>query len=153
MNVESMLKDIVESVKVKEEHSGHEDLRAKTALMYASRIGDIEIVRLLVEKGATVRVQDKEGWEPLMFAAQMGHTKVVKFLIENGADVNCAADDGETALMMAYDTNSETVKTLIEAGAYLDSMNKDGETALTYALKKKDKVMAQILIEAGAGVN
>ena len=52
--------------------------------------GYIEVVRFLVENGASVNALEKDGAAnvPLHRAAWGGHIEVVRFLVENGADVN-----------------------------------------------------------------
>ena len=50
--------------------------------------GHIEVVRFLVENGASVNILGRDGRTPLYFAALDGHIDVVRFLVENGADVN-----------------------------------------------------------------
>jgi hypothetical protein len=54
-----------------------------TALHRASRDGRIERVRLLVEYGASVEVQDEEGKTPLDYASEAQRDEVVKLLSEH----------------------------------------------------------------------
>lgn len=58
----------------------------KTALHYAAGKGCIEIVELLLEKGANVNAEDKNSLSPLSVALRNGHKTVVNALIEHGAD-------------------------------------------------------------------
>jgi len=39
----------------------------------------------LVERGASLNVQDYEGWTPLHVAAHIGNSKYIKVLLRNGA--------------------------------------------------------------------
>ena len=43
--------------------------------------GHTEVVKLLLEKGAQVDIQDSSGWTALMDAGLKGHTEVVKLLL------------------------------------------------------------------------
>ena len=56
------------------------------ALLLAALRGDLEMVDLLLRRGASVRSQDAEGRTPLMLAAVHGHSAVAKRLIDNGAN-------------------------------------------------------------------
>ena len=42
-------------------------------------------VRELVERGASLNVQDYQGWTPLHVAAFIGHINAMKVLLRNGA--------------------------------------------------------------------
>ena len=61
----------------------HQTPYGDTPLVVASRAGQLEAVRLLVDSGADVQRE-----QPLLFAAGYGHTDIVAFLIDNGANVN-----------------------------------------------------------------
>ena len=58
-----------------------------TALMKASHYGHIEIVKLLIDKGADVNYTDVDG-ESLEYADSEKHLKVFKLLIKHGAKKN-----------------------------------------------------------------
>lgn len=68
-------------------------------LMHA--VGDLEIVKLLIAKGANVNQKNVRGATALMAAAIDGTASVVRYLLEQGADVNARDKDGTTALMCA----------------------------------------------------
>ena len=57
-----------------------------------SSAGQEEVVRLLVEHGASVNVQSQNGFTPLYMAAQENHDNVVKFLLANGANQSLATE-------------------------------------------------------------
>lgn len=71
-------------------------------LINAAADGDLDKVKLLVEKGADVNVVTTyEGARitttALITAARGGHFEIMKFLVENGADVNATNQEGKTA--------------------------------------------------------
>ncbi|XP_011270656.1 hypothetical protein CAOG_08978, partial [Capsaspora owczarzaki ATCC 30864] len=58
---------------------------ASTPLHNAARSGSVELVRLLLARGASHAAQDFEGRDALMSAAQFGHVDVVRALLQAGA--------------------------------------------------------------------
>ncbi|PQE29210.1 multiple ankyrin repeats single kh domain protein [Rutstroemia sp. NJR-2017a BBW] len=86
----------------------------------AARSGNTEILRLLLENGATINDPLTENHTPLQAAAKGGHHEIVKFLLELGADVHAPAvmDYGVTALQGAVMSGSmRMAKYLIKNGA------------------------------------
>jgi hypothetical protein len=53
----------------------------------------LEVVKLLIEKGADINQADKYGHTPLYWASDHGHLELVKLLIEKGADITQADSD------------------------------------------------------------
>lgn len=68
----------------------------QTALMFAAQYGHLDVVELLIEKGANINQKDTfYGVTPLMAAMQDGHVAVMKLLLEKGADgANAALNAG-----------------------------------------------------------
>lgn len=92
----------------------------------------VELVELLVAKGAAVNFRDGNGCTALMYAARNGDTQAVNVLLRNGALANLADKEGETALMKAAASscNEETVRALLSAGADLTARDHKGRNAL-----------------------
>jgi uncharacterized protein len=92
----------------------------------------VQLVELLIAKGAAVNHQDDDGATALMYAARNGDTEAVNALLRNGAPVNLADNDGETALMKAAASscNEETVRALLSAGADLTARDHKGRNAV-----------------------
>ena len=68
-------------------------------LHYAANKGYLEIVKLLLEKGADINVQDNDGRTPLHEAMSYQAFGVARFLLENGANVNLKNKDGDTPII------------------------------------------------------
>ena len=104
-----------------------------TALMRAAFSGDIELVKLLVSRGADPKVLSKDNETVLMAACGTGfipgyskgrtpaeRLEVVKLLIDLGLDVNAADDYGITALMVAANIGDvPIIQYLVDKGADL----------------------------------
>jgi uncharacterized protein len=74
-----------------------------TPLLYAARDGNLEMVRLLMQLGADVKLTDANGTSPLVIALINGHVSTAKFLLENGADPKAADGYGRATLFTAVD--------------------------------------------------
>jgi ankyrin repeat protein len=92
----------------------------------------VQLVELLIAKGAAVNHRDGDGSTALMYAARNGDTQAINVLLRNGASVNLADKEGETALMKAAASscNEETVRALLSAGADLTARDHKGRNAL-----------------------
>ena len=123
-----------------------------TALHLASRYGNLEIVKYLVEKGANINEKNERGLTAFWFASRNSHLEIVKYLIEKGANINEKDEDGMTALLFAsrYYHHSETVRYLIEKSAdlWLKTKNTqkyaidfiDNDESLKMLMKNKMKI-------------
>jgi ankyrin repeat protein len=69
-------------------------------------LGNIEIVKILIEADANVNATDFFGKTALMIASSKNNIDIAKLLIENGADVNMQDKNGVNSLMIACDKNN-----------------------------------------------
>ena len=83
------------------------NLGGATALHIASREGNYEITKILIEGGANVNVADNEGWTPLMRANLNGHHQIVDLLITKGANAGGLNNVGESVIMHATLANCD----------------------------------------------
>lgn len=107
-----------------------------TPLMRACAVGNLEMVKLLVELGANVDADNMEGWRALISACDGGHADIVDFLIKAGAEVNFITKkkDGWTPLMKACRKGDvDCVKCLLEHGADWTLTPQNGWGALLQA--------------------
>ncbi len=128
-----------------------------TALHWAAKWNDAEMVTLLVAAGAKVDAVNRYGATPLWQACSNGNAPVVTALLKGGANPNQLALDGESPLMAAArGGNPEVVKALLLARA--DPNLKDGwkqQTALMWAVGDNEPhpQVAKALVESHADVN
>lgn len=100
-----------------------------TPLMQAAELGVIELVELLLQKGAFVNFAGRGGITPLHIAVNASVENNVEdfgkpgdecldmiiFLLEHGADLNQKNDSGETPIHWARKTGSRKILELIDS--------------------------------------
>ena len=69
-----------------------------TPLMVAALFGEQEIVKILIDAGAEVNIQDKDGGTALHGAAFLGYPQILKDLLAAGANRDIRNNSGATAL-------------------------------------------------------
>jgi ankyrin repeat protein len=75
-----------------------EKSEGKTPLIAAAERGLLELVDLLLERGAAVNARDNHGKDALIHAASHGFVDVVTLLLRRGADVRTADHKGKRAI-------------------------------------------------------
>ena len=83
-------------------------LGKETPLMNASSYGHVDVVRMLVTRGANLHAADSQGRTPLHYAAGGGHHAVVRLLLDSGADPSKRDASGYTAADSASHTFDPT---------------------------------------------
>ena len=114
----------------------------------------LELLALLVRKGANMDLVNCEGTSPLMVASEGGSTQVVELLLNSKASVNLADKRGFTAAHYAsINGHCNALVTLLERGA---DINREGvlggRTPLMMAFEGKQEAVAKILLMNGARV-
>jgi hypothetical protein len=130
--------------------NARDDLYGRTILMHAALFGHMDVVRLLIDKGADVNAATKNGTTALLLSAGKGNAEIAGFLLDKGADVN-ANDGNGTALILAADKgNAKFVSFLINKGADVDAKSSNGNTALMRASRYGYTDVVNILKNVGA---
>jgi len=122
----------------------------KVPLHWAAQGGHLEIVKLLVEKGAPVNVMNIANETPLHYAAGGGYKEVVIYLISKGADLNALNVQSQTPVSYAARSDrTDLVKLFVEKGADVMVKDKHGATLLFSAAGGDSVEMVQFLIGKG----
>ena len=146
-------------------------------LLSAAKKGDVAKVKELLDEGADVKSEDKDGKTAFASAREKDHTEVVAVLreaassrllvavregesenaielLEVGADVNARNENGNAALMIAIENGHENiVQTLLDQGADVDTIVSDNITALIHSLHNGYTDIVKMLLDHGADVN
>ena len=106
----------------------------KSTLMLAVKSKNLELVKLLVEKGAKVNALSNYSKETALFeAAEENNYEIVKYLLEHGANPNIKNKYGEIVLHNLSDEDISIYKILVEHGADINIKDDYGYTSLAMA--------------------
>lgn len=126
----------------------------KTALMYASKNNQKEIVTLLLSFGADPNIQDDQGRTSLMIACSNGYYEIAKSLLDAGAAIDLSDNRGNTALMYATHTNHTLViNVLLSRSADINIKNESGSSSLMLARDRRYFHLVKIFLDANANIN
>jgi ankyrin repeat protein len=126
------------------------------ALMAASRGGHLEIIQYLIAKGADINAREKEGFygTTLQAASLGGHSKVVRFLCEQGAEDHRYYGHYETALESASRRGyGEVVRILLERRDKTTYKEEDFVEAFQYASNFDDSQAVNFIADYVSNVS
>ena len=103
----------------------------ETALHKAAARGHMDIVQLLLSKGASIEAKDTDWRTPLHCAALGGHTSTVGLLLSKGASLEVMDTHGWTpSYRAAWYGHTSTVELLLSKGASFEAKDPYGWTLL-----------------------
>lgn len=145
-------------------------------LSVACRNGDLELVKLLIDYGATAENRDSAGHSPMretLFFYDPDDLEIVKLLLENGATLSLAEDGGDNNLLFlaasmwpykkgpdgvtnVYDEEAakgitEIVVTL-KGDLSIDEVDGFGRSLLMMAVQNENIYLTEYLLSAGCDV-
>ncbi|XP_057668460.1 ankyrin repeat domain-containing protein 50 [Diorhabda carinulata] len=130
------------------------DMHGQAALHVAARLGQAQVVKVLLEAGANADQADVDGWTPLRAAAWGGHTEVVELLVKHGCSLDSVDAENRTALRAAaWSGHEEIVKILLQNGANVNLTDHEGRTALIAAAYMGHADIVEHLLNFGADIN
>jgi ankyrin repeat protein len=96
----------------------------------------LEVPRILLEAGAELDAQDKQGRSALVWAAKRGKSNLTQLLLESGAAVDAPDKKGRSALIYAAaGGEAEVAERLLAHGASPRLSDAAGGTAIAWAHK------------------
>lgn len=112
-----------------------------TPLQFAVKYEHENVVRILLEKNASVDSRDCDWVTPLHLAVR--NETIVKILLEHHADINVKDNSGMTHLHAAAVAGNETIaKILLEQGALVNAKKNDGKTPLLPLSSKTTTILS-----------
>uniref|UniRef100_A0A8B9JUS8 non-specific serine/threonine protein kinase n=1 Tax=Astyanax mexicanus TaxID=7994 RepID=A0A8B9JUS8_ASTMX len=123
-------------------------------LLIAAGCGNVQIIDVLMKKGAEIQALDKSGANAIYYASRHGHVETLKYLHEKKCPLDVQDKSGETALHVAARYgNVDVVQYLCSIHANPDLTDREQETPLHCAAWHGYSPVARALCEAGCDVN
>lgn len=121
----------------------------------AAQAQDFERVTALLQQGAAVDEQQRDGATALLWAVQWDDVATARALIAAGANVTIANRTGASPLQLAaINGNADMLKLLLDAGADANAkLSSTGDTALMMAARTGVPAAIEALLAAGADAN
>jgi len=172
MGISSSHKEIVKLLLKREDINVNISTKEEeTALLVAASGGDIEIVEMLLKRGAFIDMKSQRidllwlflttdenfpiKYNPTLASKSLISKQIIDLLMEKGnIDINAPNDQGVTALMRAaYRGFKGVVNLFLDRGADINIRDNKGVTALMYAVMNGNKEMVEILLDRGANIH
>jgi ankyrin repeat protein len=147
------------------------DKQGKTALLYAVKEQQHDVVKLLLENGANINFAETgRKTSSIMYASLNYDTNMLNILLSKKykADINATDSQGNNALFFVFEKDilpggltsgyyqnrrENSIKKLIENGIDINKRNIYGKTPLMRASELYDFSILKLLIKNGADVN
>jgi ankyrin repeat protein len=144
--------------------SGHKDIVLLLAasgvdltIHLAAYAGDLQTVGCLLDAGADVNHQDKQGRTPLYLAVQEGNRDIAELLINRGADIRKGRGQPPWVFAPLHAAacygRTDTINLLIRKGADVHAKDMVNATPLHEAARGGHREAVVALVAAGAEIN
>lgn len=125
----------------------------RNPLLCACYYNQLDVVSILIEKGADLNVKNKEGESPLGIAISQRNYNLVTLLLEKGVDPESSSIDSSTLLISAAESeNFPLIKILIKKKQKFRQNIRSGP-ALIAAAKNGNLEIVEFLLNNGADVS
>ncbi|KAI0263653.1 ankyrin repeat-containing domain protein, partial [Gloeopeniophorella convolvens] len=115
----------------------------------------MDVVQLLLDRGASIDAAKNNGGTALHIASLNGHLEIVRLLLDRGASIGAAENNGGgTALHIAsLNGHLEVVRLLLDRGASIDASTGRNATALHIESQKGHLEVVRLLLDRGASID
>ena len=121
---------------------------------------NVDIIQLLLSKGASVNFQDNTGGTALVYAVNDRSLEAVKLLLEKNARVDIGTDRFGTPPLhfavsdcLLFPASREIAKLLLERGAPVELQDSQKQTALIIACSIGNLELLKLLLQKGAKID
>jgi ankyrin repeat protein len=132
------------------------DNNGRTALAYASCSLSLEMVQMLVRRGASVHTKDRFGRSLFQKAAMLGEIATAEYFLDEFEDlfsVHDRDDQNNQAIHLVAGTGSAiSARWLVGRGAEVDGIGHNGWTPLIFSSFYGKVEVARVLVQAGAKI-
>ena len=126
--------------------------------MKAAEKGDARLMQALLDNGADMTLQDRQGQTALMHAAAKGNTEAVQALLGHSGLGRTAREElvelkdqaGKTAAQHAEDNDHKELMVFLKEYVALNVPDQEGQTSLMKAALQGDVKLVQSLLTKGA---
>jgi len=109
------------------------NVAVKSALETAIRLGDLDVVKLLLAAGANPNARDREGMNLLMQAVGEGRVAVAQALVDAGADVNARDNAGHSVLELVHGDEAPSIlRLLLARGVNVSASGRYGSMLMNF---------------------
>ena len=131
------------------------DREGTTLLQWASANGRLDIVRLVISKGANPNLRDTYGNTALHNACYNGHLHIVQYLASNGSDLEARDNNGVRPLHAACEEGHlEVAKELIDRQSVdINAVSYDGKTPTRICTMRGHHSVMQYLWSRGGAAH
>jgi len=124
--------------------------RVGTGLMVAAWHGHLQLMELLVARGADVNKSNALGEQALMHAAWRGQAEAIKWLLAKGARINNGAMRWSALHYAAFSGQAKATALLLDNGADINARSTNGSSPLMMAVYEGHEDMVKQLLARGA---
>ncbi|XP_068128818.1 ankyrin repeat, SAM and basic leucine zipper domain-containing protein 1 isoform X2 [Hyperolius riggenbachi] len=131
---------------------------SEEALKQALTLGNVKLVKELLDSGQSVDCCFQFGWTPLMYAASVANLELVRLLLDRGANADFERDKF-TVLMTACTAHAteenivKCVELLLSRNVNTNACCRKNTTALMLAAREGHSQVVTLLVGNGADIN